>query len=82
MLSRAGSPDVCRCESFICDHVCFVPVKCVSLVCFNRYQFQSLYDPLSRIGEMGRFSGGEKELSLLFPFFFSSFLFLPSILQP
>ena len=51
MLSRAGSPDVCRCESFICDHVCFVPVKCVSLVCFNRYQFQSLYDPLETFGE-------------------------------
>ena len=33
-------------------HVCFVPVECVTFVRFNRYQIQSLYDPLETFGEI------------------------------
>ena len=35
-------------------HVCFVPVKCVTVVRFNRYQIVSLYDPLGTFGEIER----------------------------
>ena len=32
--------------------MCFVPVKCVTLVRFNRYDFESLYDPLGTFEEI------------------------------
>ena len=38
--------------------MCFVPVKCVTVVRFNRYQIQSLYDPLGTFKEIERISVG------------------------
>ena len=35
-------------------HVCFVLVKCVTFVRFNRYQIVFLYDPLSFYWRNGR----------------------------
>ena len=51
-----------------------VPVECACSLRFNRYQIQSLYDPLWTHYKLSGYIGGEKVTSFILLFFFSSYL--------